>query len=85
MLKDISLGCCIGTKFMASIGYADDIALIAPSLMPLKKMPHVVCDRYGGSYDVTFNVPKYQLIHYSNYRDELNGIKHEIRFCLSSG
>ena len=61
MLKDSGLGCHIGTNFMGAVGYADDIALIAPSVMSLKKMLHI-CDRFGGSYDVTFNVSKYQLI-----------------------
>ena len=83
MLKDSGLGCHIGTNFMGAVGYADDIALIAPSVMSLKKMLHI-CDRFGGSYDVTFNVSKYQLIHYSNYRDEFNDINHNDFFIKKS-
>ena len=83
MLKDSGLGCHIGTNFMGAVGYADDIALIAPSVMSLKKMLHI-CDRFGGSYDVTFNVSKYQLIHYSNYRGEFNGINHNDFFIKKS-
>ena len=79
-MKDSGLGCHIGTNFMGAVGYADDIVLLAPSVMSLKKMLHI-CDRFGGSYDVTFNVSKYQLIHYSNNRDEFNGINHN-DFCI---
>ena len=63
--------------------HADDIALIASSVMSLKKMLHI-CDRFGGSYDVTFNVSKYQLIYYSNYRDGLNGINYNDFFIKKS-
>ena len=71
MLKDSGLGCYIGTNFMGAVGYVDDIDLIAPSVMSLKKMLHIY-DRCGCSYDVTFNVSKCQLIHYRNHWDEFN-------------
>ena len=83
MLKDSGLGCYIGIYFMGAVGYADDIAVIAPSVMSLKKMIHI-CDRFGGFYHVTFNISKYQLIHYSNYRDEYNGFKHNDIFIEKS-
>ena len=74
MLKDSGLGCHIGTNFMGAVEYADDIVLLAPS----------VRFRFGGSYDVTFNVSKYQLIHYNNYRDEFNGVNYNDFFIKKS-
>ena len=38
MMKDRGLGCYIGANFMGAVGYADDITLIAPSVMSLKKI-----------------------------------------------
>ena len=80
MLKHSGLGCHIGTNCISAVEYADDIALIAPSVTPLKKMLHI-CDRFGGSYDVTFNVSMYQLIPYINNRDEFNDIYHNDFLC----
>ena len=37
-VKDRGLGCHIGANFMGAVGYADDITLIAPSVMSLKKI-----------------------------------------------
>ena len=84
MLRASGLGCYIGTKFMGAVGYADDITLLAPSVMSLKKMLQI-CDIFGASYDVTFNVTKYQLVHFSNNKDEkFNGIKHCSNFIQKS-
>ena len=63
MLKDTGCGCYVGNTFMGAIGYVDDVALLSPSVMALKKMLHV-CDLFGIDYNVSFNVDKYQLIHY---------------------
>ena len=34
-----------------------------------------ICDEFAAEYSVTFNVEKYQLIHYTRYL-EIHGIKH---------
>ena len=36
-LKQLGLGCHVGSTFAGAFGYADDVALIAPSLYALKK------------------------------------------------
>ena len=36
-LKQLGLGCHVGPTFAGAFGYADDVALIAPSLYALKK------------------------------------------------
>ena len=44
-----------------------------------------ICDIFGASYNVTFNVSKYQLVHFSNNTDEkFNGIKHCSNFIQKS-
>ena len=48
---------------MGAIGYTDDVALLSPSVMTLKKMLHV-CDLFGIDCNESFNVDKYQLIYY---------------------
>ena len=37
-LKQLGLGCHVGPTFAGAFGYADDVALIAPSIYALKKM-----------------------------------------------
>ena len=36
-LKQLGLGCHVGPTFAGAFGYADDVALVAPSLYPLKR------------------------------------------------
>ena len=37
-LQHSSLGCHVGTPYAGALGYADDIALVAPSMHCLKKV-----------------------------------------------
>ena len=37
-LEHSGLGCHVGTSYAGAFGYADDIALVAPSMQCLKKM-----------------------------------------------
>ena len=45
-LKQLGLGCHVGPTFAGAFGYADDVALIAPSLYALKKMISL-CESYA--------------------------------------
>ena len=38
-----------------------------------------ICDKFAAEYSVTFNIDKYQLIHYTRYL-EIYGIKHNCIF-----
>ena len=38
LLKESGLGCPVGLIYAGAFGYADDIALVAPSLSSLKQM-----------------------------------------------
>ena len=70
-LKSSGSGCHIGNT-MGAVGYADDVALLAPSLQALHKMLGI-CDSFGNDYSVLFNIEKYQLLHYGTIIYSLRG------------
>ena len=60
----LGLGCHVGPTFAGAFGYADDVALIAPSLYALNKMISV-CESYAERNHITFNPTKSKLICYN--------------------
>ena len=62
--KQLGLGCHAGPTFAGAFGYADNVALIEPSLYALKKMISV-WESYAERYHITFNPAKYKLICYN--------------------
>jgi hypothetical protein len=63
-LKHIGVGCHIDHKYVGALGYADDTALLAPSVTALKLMLNI-CKQYGAEYNISFNAEKYHLLHFS--------------------
>ena len=61
VLKQLGLGCYVGLTYAGAFGYADDIALGAPSLHCLKKMISV-CETYANKHSVSFNPSKSKLL-----------------------
>ena len=51
----------IGTSYAEAFGYADNIALVAPSIQCLKKMI-IICESYAKSHSITFNPNKSKLL-----------------------
>ena len=45
-LKESGLGCHVGRTFAGAFGYADDLALISPSLSGLRQMIKI-CEQYA--------------------------------------
>ena len=45
-LKSLGLGCHVGLTYAGAFGYADDIALVAPSIFSLEKMISI-CELYA--------------------------------------
>ena len=73
-LQSSRLGCYIGNNFMATLGYADDVILISPTVSALKQMLKL-CDKLGSECNVLFNTEKYQLLHYPvRGGKQINGI-----------
>ena len=48
-LQQSVLGCHVGCSYTGAFGYADDIALLAPSLKCLKQMISI-CEKYASSH-----------------------------------
>ena len=64
-LQQSGFGCYIGNNFCGSMGYADDVILLAPTVTGMKHMLQI-CTQYGMEYNVLFNPDKTKLIHINN-------------------
>mgnify|MGYP001600180671 CR=1 FL=1 len=51
------VGCYIGHEFVGALGYADDVALLAPTVIAAKQLLHV-CEEFANEYSVLFNATK---------------------------
>ena len=60
-LRQSKLGCYVGDIFMGAFAYADDVALLAPTIMSLNKLINV-CVSFAREYHVLFNPIKSKLI-----------------------
>ena len=60
-LKESGLGCHVGRTFAGAFGYADDLALISPSLSGLRQMIKI-CEKYAIEYSIVFNPVKSKLM-----------------------
>ncbi len=60
-LKESGVGCHIGFTYAGAFGYADDIALVSPSLIGLRKMISI-CETYATEYSIMFNPNKSKLL-----------------------
>lgn len=67
-LKKSGVGCYIGDMYLGSLGYADDLCLLAPTRGATQIMLNI-CEKFGREYDVIFNSQKSHLILYNtNYQ-----------------
>ena len=81
-MKQLGLGCHVGMTYARALGYADDIALIAPSIYCLKEMVNV-CEQFAHKYHISFNPSKSKLMSFNLSRPLgtpifLNGQKVEV-------
>ena len=60
-LKNANVGCFVGNTFMGALAYADDIALLAPSISALNIMLSI-CHSFSTEFDVKFNSSKSRLL-----------------------
>jgi len=61
LLEDSGVGCYLGHRFMGALSYADDVALIAPTITAARIMLRV-CEVFASSYKVLFNADKSVLL-----------------------
>ena len=64
LLKQSGLGCHIGLTYAGTFGYADDIALVAPSLSSLKEMISI-CEEFAKFHSIVFNPSKTKLLSFN--------------------
>lgn len=60
-LEQTGIGCHINGCFVGALSYADDLAILSPSLTGLQKLVKV-CEEFGRDFDVTFNPKKSECI-----------------------
>ena len=77
-LEQLGVGCYWRHHYAGAIGYADDIALLAPSASALRMMLNV-CQNFASSHSLTFNPDKTQLICFACTK--LHPISYSISFC----
>ena len=68
LLRNSGYGCKVGHLYCGTIGYADDVSFISPSLHALKMM----CDislAFASEFDIKFNPIKCQLLYYGKCKN----------------
>ena len=60
-LKNSPFGCRVGHTYSGAFAYADDVALVAPSLYSLRKMC-AICSQFATEYQLQFNPSKCKLV-----------------------
>ena len=63
-LEHSGLRCHVGVSYAGVFGYADDIALVAPSLQSLRKVI-CICEQCAKTHSITFNPNKSKLLCYN--------------------
>ena len=53
-LAKASVCCYVGTFFIKTLAYADDIVLLAPTALAMRKMLQI-CDEYAAEFSISFN------------------------------
>ncbi len=63
-LQSEGYGYWIGNHYYGSIGYADDLKLLSPSIHGLRKMT-IICEEFGKEYGIQYNPTNTVCILYS--------------------
>ena len=70
ILSELNVGCYIKHVFVNALMYADDMALISPSLRGLQKLLHS-CESYCNEWDICLNPKKSRNLYYGKRRSHL--------------
>ena len=73
-LREKKLGCHIGNLFLASLFFADDIVLLAPTRSALQRMINE-CSNYCDKYCLSFNAKKSKVMVFSKAKVNMNIIE----------
>ena len=74
LLRQLKLGCHIGNLFLASLFFADDIVLLAPTRSALQRMINS-CHSYCNQYGLAFNAKKSKVMVFSRAAFDKEAIK----------
>ena len=74
ILKSAGIGCYIRSYFAAALFYADDVALLAPSLKGLQRLLNI-CQTYCEKWDICLNPKKTKNLFFGN----LSAPSHEVK------
>ena len=80
ILMSLNVGCYIRKAFVAAICYADDMALVSPSLKGLQKLL-LACESYCKTWDICLNPKKSKCMSFGKRKSSLCNLKlngHEI-------
>ena len=62
-MKRNGIGCHVGPVYAGAFGYADDVALVAPSLYTCSlKCMIATCEEFAKKHQITFNLTKSKLL-----------------------
>jgi len=67
MLEQSGVGCYMGSMFLGSLAYADDVSLVSPSQNAMHCMLNV-CEHYAKLYNIKFNATKSKCIVFKGRR-----------------
>ena len=82
ILMSLNVGCYIRKAFVAAICYADDMALVSPSLKGLQKLL-LACESYCKTWDICLNPKKSKCMFFGKRKSSLCNLKlngHEIEW-----
>ena len=68
LLSDAKVSCYIGHVFGGTLAYADDIVLLAPTAMVIRKLLSF-CDEFARGLNVLFNAKKSKCLYIRNKED----------------
>ena len=66
-LSNLGIGCHFGNHFVGGVGYADDVALLAPSPSAMRGLLRE-CETFASEFGLIFNASKTQLIYFRRLR-----------------
>ena len=67
-MRNLRVGCFVGSIFFGCLAYADDVILLAPTLAALRIML-MFCTSFADSHDILFNSNKSHCIKFCNSLD----------------
>ena len=71
-LRNANIGCYIGNIFMGALAYADDVALLAPTVSSMNLLLSI-CQQFSTDFNVQFNSNKSRLLMFgNNIREDVN-------------